>query len=540
MLKGGSTMSYQTVQKLGELLLENHYIREEQLNEVLEKQKHSNKRIGELLIDMNYIDRNQLVEALGEQLGFEHVRLSKYSLSPELSEYIPENLAAAYNLVPLEILDNSLKIAMLDPLDLEPIDLINSINDFKLEIFIATKKEIESAQRLIYDDQMDSGSPQSVPKIAQKIIKKAVINKATDIHVDPEENILRIRYRINGILQTEMNLAKEIQINLASHLKTLAKLDITKTRVPQSGSLKLRLGSQEINARISTLPTSNGEKIVIRLLLKDHNLLDINNLGFSDYNLKRLKSLIEKPYGLILVTGPTSSGKTTTLAAALNYKKSPENNIITIEDPIEYHLDGVYQVQANSDSELTFPDALRSALRQDPDIIMIGEIRDKETAEIAVRAAITGHLVLSSLHTQDSASVIARLKSLGIPSYLIHSTLLGVVAQRLVRVLCDCRDKSPLTNKEKDFLDIPLEENSEIYNAVGCRKCSSSGYYDQTTIEEVLMLDQDYENLIVNEANKKQIISLAKEKGFKTLKENSREKISKNITTFSEIKRVLL
>jgi type IV pilus assembly protein PilB len=287
------------------------------------------------------------------------------------------------------------------------------------------------------------------------------------------------------------------------------------------------------------MPTLYGEKVVIRLLNKDRSLLDINNLGFSDYNLEKLKNLIDKPYGLILVTGPTNSGKTTTLAAVLNYIKSINKNIITIEDPVEYQQKGMYQVQIDPNNGLTFPAALRSALRQDPDVIMIGEIRDKETAEIAVRAAITGHLVLSTLHTQDAFGVIGRLISLGIPPYLIHSTLIGVVAQRLVRLLCSCSEAKALTKKEKEYLNIDADTEEEFYQYVGCEDCGDNGFSSQTTIEEILVLDEDYEDLIVNGANSKKIRELAENKGFKSLRDNSRDKVLQNINTFSEIKRVL-
>jgi type IV pilus assembly protein PilB len=525
--------------KFGELLLKYNYVNESQLEDVLEKQKYSHKRIGEILIESGYLSKEDMVEALGRQLGYDRLNLKNYQLTSKLADYIPENLAKGYNLAPLSLRGSTLKIAMQDPLDLEPIDLLNSIIDYKLKILIATDEEIRQAQQMIYNNHQDQNNSKSVPITAKNIIEKALQKKATDIHIEPEEDNIRIRYRINGLLQKEKMLAKNILVNLVSHLKTLAKLDITKTREPQSGSMKLNLNSGEINARISFMPTLYGEKVVIRLLNKDRSLLDINNLGFSDYNLEKLKNLIDKPYGLILVTGPTNSGKTTTLAAVLNYIKSINKNIITIEDPVEYQQKGMYQVQIDPNNGLTFPAALRSALRQDPDVIMIGEIRDKETAEIAVRAAITGHLVLSTLHTQDAFGVIGRLISLGIPPYLIHSTLIGVVAQRLVRLLCSCSEAKALTKKEKEYLNIDADTEEEFYQYVGCEDCGDNGFSSQTTIEEILVLDEDYEDLIVNGANSKKIRELAENKGFKSLRDNSRDKVLQNITTFSEIKRVL-
>ncbi len=526
--------------KFGELLLKNNYISESQLEDALKKQKYSHKRLGEILIESGYISRKDVLDALGKQLGFERVNFKKYELSNELADYIPENLAKNYNLTPLDFKNNRLVIAMQDPLDLEPIDLLNSINNYDLEILIASEDEVKYAQQLIYSDYTVEQSFDNVPKIARDIIRKAVHKKATDIHIEPEEDSIRIRYRISGILKQEAIFNKTNFSNLLSHLKTLAKLDITKTREPQSGSFLFNTGDREINARISTMPTIYGEKLVLRLLIKDHSLLDINNLGFSDYNLEKLKKLIEKPYGLILVTGPTSSGKTTTLAAILNYIKSSTKNIITIEDPVEYQLKGIYQVQIDKNNELDFPKALRSALRQDPDVIMIGEIRDKETAEIAVRAAVTGHLVLSTLHTQDAFGVIGRLISLGIPPYLIYSTLVGVVAQRLVRLLCNCSERKELTSEEKKFLNIDLEAKGVFYQYIGCKECGNTGFNSQTTIEEVLELDEDYEDLIINGGSSKTIKKLAESKGFKNLKDNSRDKVLQNITTLSEVKRVLL
>jgi type IV pilus assembly protein PilB len=533
-------MSIKNKLKFGELLLKHNYISESQLEDALEKQKYSHKRLGEILIESGYIRRKDVVDALGKQLGYERVNFKKYRLSSKLADYIPENLAKNYNIAPLKLKNNRLVIAMQDPLDLEPIDLLNSINSYDLEILIAAEEEIKHAQQLIYSDYKAEQSFDNVPKMVRSIIQKAVHKKATDIHIEPEEDNIRIRYRISGILHQEASLKKDNFSNLVSHLKTLAKLDITTTREPQSGSFYLDIDDQDINARISTMPTLYGEKVVIRLLIKDRSLLDINNLGFSDYNLEKLKNLIEKPYGLILVTGPTSSGKTTTLAAILNYINSSTKNIITIEDPVEYQLKSVYQVQIDKNNNLDFPKALRSALRQDPDVIMIGEIRDKETAEIAIRAAITGHLVLSTLHTQDAFGVIGRLISLGVPPYLIHSTLIGVVAQRLVRFLCNCSERKELNTEEKKFLNIAPDEEGDFFQYVGCEECANTGFNSQTTIEEVLELDEDYEDLIINESNTKKIKRLAERKGFKSLKDNSRDKVLQNITTFSEVKRVLL
>ncbi len=548
-------MKHKENKKLGKLLLEYNLISQKQLVNAINMQKHSSKRLGQLLIEQNFIREIDLIKVLEVQLGLEKVNLYDYNLDPKLAKYVPENLARKYMLIPINLQDDTLKLAMTDPLNLEAIDTIKINLNFNIELCIATSKEIKEAQDIIYTasnivdnnnitfgelGQSDIEVEQSISNLARQIINNAVKQGASDIHIEPDKTKLRIRYRINGVLHIQKNLSRNILSKLISYFKVVSGVDVTKTRIPQNGRISIQVGGYAINTRVSILPTLHGEKIVIRLLLKDNRFLNVNKLGFSDNNLSKLKQLIEKPYGIILVTGPTSSGKTTTLFSSINYLNNEERNIMTIEDPIEYQLQGVYQVETSSQQDLDFSKALRSVLRQDPDIIMLGEVRDEETAQIAVRAAITGHLVISTLHTNDASSAIGRLLSLGVPSYMVQSTLLGVIAQRLVRVLCDCKKEYMPDSKERRFLGISDKEDVRFYKPQGCYRCQNTGYHGRTTIQEVLMIDDDFEKMIINRANKAEIENYAIEKGMVTLKEHAREKVLNGITSYTEIKRVIL
>lgn len=540
--------------KLGKLLLDYDFISQKQLDTALKMQESSNKRLGQLLIEKNYINENDLIRVLEKQLDIERANLREYNLNPELAEYVPENLAKKYTLVPIELKGDTLKIAISDPLNLEAIDTINISLDFNTKILIASSQEIIEAQAIIYteynvlandspeleSEQLDIKEEKSMSDLVHEIFDNAVKQGASDIHIEPDKDEIRVRYRIDGVLHSRTRLSIDLLSKLSSHIKVLAGADVTKDRIPQNGRINIQIAGYELNSRASFLPTLHGEKSVIRLLVKDHSLLNINRLGFSDHNLARLKDLIEKPYGIILVTGPTSSGKTTTLFSAINYLNNEERNITTIEDPIEYQLKGIYQVETSSQPELNFSRALRSVLRQDPDIIMLGEIRDEKTAKIAVRAAITGHLVLSTLHTNDAPGVIGRLQSLGLAPYMIQSALRGVIAQRLVRVLCTCKKEYSPTSKEKRFLGLSDKEDIVFYKPQGCAHCQNTGYSGRTTIQEVLVLDDDFEKININKSNKIVIEKYAREKGMITLKDHARERVLKGITSYQEIRRVVL
>ncbi len=551
--------------KIGEILVEFNYITEEQLKQVIDNQENNDKRLGELLVENGYISEDELNQVLEFQLGIPFVDLSKFSLNPGLAEYIPEQLARKYQAVPLEMSRGKLKVAMTDPSDLVAVDDLERAANEKIEPVIANRKDVKRALGVIYsanedtadvfeslNDYQSGDDPEldelkamvedaPIVRLTNLIINQAVQMRASDIHIEPQSEKVRIRYRVDGVLQHGLDAPKYSQAALISRLKIMADLDITKRRIPQDGRVQLSVSGIEVDMRVSSLPTIFGEKIVIRLLNRDDELLDIDKLGFQENNLERFKKLIKKPYGIFLLTGPTGSGKSTTLFAALNQLNDIEKNIVTIEDPVEYQLDGVNQVQAKKNTGLTFANTLRSILRQDPDIIMVGEIRDQETAQIAVRAALTGHLVLSTLHTNDSVSTITRLIDMGIPPYLVGSTVIGVVAQRLVRKLCDdCKVKYKPGPEEKMFLDI--DEDEEIYKAGEnhCDNCNSTGYKGRVAIHEVFLVDEKIEEMITKSASEAEMKKYAKENGMITLTEDGKDKVEKGLTSYQEVARLII
>ena len=553
-------------QKLGEILVNFNYITQEELEEVIESQEKSGKRLGELLVEHEYITEHELNQVLEFQLEIPYVDLSKFNLNPGLAEYLPEQLADKYKAVPLEEENNRLKVAMNDPSDLVAIDDLERAADMKIKPVIANTKDINRALGIIYSTNEDtaevfaslndyqSGEEPEIDQLKEMvedapivrltnlIINQAVQMRASDIHIEPQKEKVRVRYRIDGVLRHGMDVPKYSQAALISRLKIMADLDITKRRIPQDGRVKLTVKGLEIDMRVSTLPTIFGEKVVIRLLNRDEGLLDIEKLGFRGNNLENFKKLIKKPYGIILATGPTGSGKSTTLFAALNTLNDIEKNIVSIEDPVEYQLDGINQVQARKKTGMTFANTLRSILRQDPDIIMVGEIRDEETAQIAVRAALTGHLVLSTLHTNDSVSSITRLMDMGIPSYLVGSTVVGVVAQRLVRRLCpDCKVEYQPGPEEKMFLD--LSEDETIYKAAEghCDTCNSTGYSGRLAVQEVFAVDEKVEEMITKSASETELKKYAtEEKGMITLTEDGKKKVKEGLTSYQEIARLII
>ncbi len=551
--------------KLGEILVDFNYITDEQLIEVINNQEENEKRLGELLVDNGYINEDELNQVLEFQLGIPYIDLSKFSLNSDLIKYIPEQLARKYQAVPLVNSRGKLKVAMSDPSDLVAVDDIERVAGIKVNPVIATRKEIKKAIGILYstnedtaevfaslNDYISNEDPElnelkemvedaPIVRLTNLIINQAVQLRASDINIEPQSENVRIRYRIDGVLQQGFEAPKYSQAALISRLKIMADLDITKRRIPQDGRVKLNVKGLEIDMRVSTLPTIFGEKVVIRLLNRDEGLLDFEKLGFQGTNLRNFKKLIKKPYGILLVTGPTGSGKSTTLFAALNYLNNIEKNIITIEDPVEYQLDGINQVQARNKTDLSFAKTLRSILRQDPDIIMVGEIRDEETAQIAVRAALTGHLVLSTLHTNDSVSSITRLIDMGIPSYLVASTVIGVVAQRLVRRLClECKVKYRPGPEEKAFLNI--DKGDYIYKAGDkkCEKCNSTGYSGRLAVQEVFVVDDYIEEMITDSASEAEIKRYSVEKGMVTLTEDGKKKVIDGLTSYQEIARLII
>lgn len=554
-------MAYDSNQKIGELLIKYQYITEDQLDKAIARQKEVDKRLGDILVEMGYLVEKDLIQVLEFHLGIPNVDLENYVFGPHLMQYIPEHLARRYNVIPLEEDGKYLRVAMNDPTNLVAIDDIEMISGLKVDPLLALSKDIQQAINQVYslgedetndiidsleeyheeeeteEEQHNIIDDAPIVRLANLIIGQAIQMRASDIHIEPQENDVRVRYRIDGVLRDHMHTPKYSQAALISRLKIIADLDITKRQIPQDGRIAMIFNNLKVDMRVSTLPTIYGEKVVIRLLSRDESLINLNKLGFTEDNFQRFKGLIDQPYGIILATGPTGSGKSTTLFAALNYLNSPEKNIVTIEDPIEYQISGINQVQANYQTGLTFARTLRSFLRQDPDIIMVGEIRDEETARIAVRAALTGHLVLSTLHTNDAVSSITRLIDMGIPPYLVASTVIGVIAQRLVRRLCDnCKKEFLPGEKEKEFLE--LAKSDIIFRAEGCNRCGATGYIGRLAIHEVLVVNDLIREMIVQDASEQEIKEYAVKEGMKTLLNDGIIKIKNGITSYDELIRI--
>lgn len=543
--------------RLGDLLVENDIISQQQLEEALEEQRKSKRKLGDLLISQGYITEQQLIEVLEFQLGIPHVSLFKYQIDPAITQIIPESMAKRYQVLPFQKEGGKLMVAMADPLDYFAIEDLRMSTGFRIEPAISTRDELQRAiarhygmrdsmnqmlvelpsQEEIEETEItDEDSP--IVRLVNQMIQQAVSLRASDIHVDPGENNVAIRYRIDGTLRTERHIPKQMQGFITARLKIMARLNIAERRLPQDGRIKMQFEYRMVDIRVSSLPTMHGEKLVLRLLDLSSGIKTIDSLGFSDGNAAAFREMIDRPYGILLITGPTGSGKTTTLYAALNQLNEETANIITVEDPVEYQLEGVNQVQVNPSIGLTFAAGLRSILRQDPNIVMVGEIRDSETAEIAVRASLTGHLVLSTLHTNDAVSTVLRLRDMGVEPYLIASSLLGVVAQRLVRRICpDCRESYIPSDQEKIVLHRHGLPADMLQRGKGCGNCSNSGYRGRVAIHEVLSIEPGIRKLISEGASIDELRAAAEEGGMIRLMDDGLQKVSRGITTLQEVMR---
>lgn len=549
---------------LGRILLDSGLITQAQLETALEKQKLNGKKIGEILVEENIIREEQLLESLASQLNLPFIDLTHFTIDPEIPRLIGESLARRHTLIPIAKENNNLLVAMTDPLNIYAIDDINIATGLNVKPVLSLKRHIqnainhyygkESAEKAVEDFTKEIGSKyfndlstseetfddiNSAPvvRFVDSIIKHALRSGASDIHIEPFENSIRIRFRIDGELREIMTTAKTTHSAIVTRVKIIGKMDIAEKRVPQDGRIEMQIDDRDIDLRISIIPTVYGEKIVIRLLDRSSTLMTKKDLGFNNENIKIFNKLIQSPNGIILVTGPTGSGKTTTLYAILQELNKVNHNIITIEDPVEYRLDGINQIQVNIKAGLTFANGLRAILRQDPDIIMVGEIRDTETAEIAVRAAITGHLVLSTLHTNDAASTIVRLIDMGIEPYLVSSSVVGIIAQRLVKKICtNCKVEYYPTHTERQLLS--LKDNDILYKGAGCSLCGKTGYKGRTAIHEVLILTRELREMVDRRASLDEIRSAATKYGTKTLKYNCSQLVRKGITTTDELIKV--
>jgi len=545
--------------KLGEILLKYGKITEEQLYDALEKQKKSNRKLGEILVDEGYVTESDIVEVLEFQLGFPHVDLDKYAINPNVISLVPENIARRYDLIPIDKKDNYLLVAMADPLNIFAIDDLKLYANCDIQPVISSRDSIrksidkfyrkETAEKVLkeFEDTYGAASLEEeneeqleisnapIVRLINSTIQQAIDMKASDIHIEPYTEDIRIRFRIDGDLQEIMRLSKNILSPLVTRIKIIGKMDIAEKRIPQDGRVEFNINNKIIDIRISTIPTVHGEKIVLRLLDRENFLMAKEELGFTQRNMDLFEKLLKQPYGMLLIAGPTGSGKTTTLYAILKELNTIEKNIITIEDPVEYKMEGINQVQINPKTGLTFASGLRSILRQDPDIIMVGEIRDTETAQIAVRAAITGHLVLSTLHTNDSPSSIIRMIDMGVEPYLVSSAVIGVISQRLVKSLCDnCKTPYEASYSEKLLLGKNPDESLTLYKPKGCNRCNN-GYTGRRAIHEIMIVDENMRRIINEGRNVDEIRISAIESGMITLMENSVDLVLQGITSIDEI-----
>ncbi|MGN7408492.1 GspE/PulE family protein [Sporosarcina sp. SAFN-010] len=543
--------------RLGDLLVESGLITYAQLDMAL-AEKPRDQRLGDALLARGYITEQQLIEVLEFQLGIPHINLFRYPFDPKLFNIVPKDFAKRNLLVPLKADGDRLFVAMSDPMDYLTIEDLRLSTGFHIETAIASKDDILRTISKYYEDESfedifidqpeetkqqeeltDLDSP--VVRLVNQLMVSAVAQKASDIHLDPQENELVIRYRLDGMLKTERVLPKHMQGMLTARIKILANLDITEQRLPQDGRIKTTIDFRPIDLRVSTLPTIFGEKIVMRILDLSSSLSDLKKLGFNPLNLERFLAEINRPNGIVLISGPTGSGKSSTLYAALNKLNSEEVNIITVEDPVEYQLSGVNQIQVNQNVGLTFATGLRSILRQDPDIVMVGEIRDRDTVEIAIRASLTGHLVLSTIHTNDSVASITRLLDMGVEPFLVTASLNAVVAQRLIRKVCrDCGKKMPATTREQEIFAKRGLAINEINRGSGCASCNMTGYRGRVAIHEVLLIDDAMRELINSNATPAKMREAAVNSGTVFLIDDGLEKVKQGLTTTEEVLRVAL
>lgn len=548
-----------TRKRLGDILVEFGLITEEKLNAAI-KEKGPEQRLGDALLERGLITEQQLIEVLEFQLGIPHVNLYQYPFDQQLFTLISKEMAKRNMIIPLKKEADRLIIAMADPMDYYLIKDLELVTGFQIEPAIATKDDIirsinkyygmdEGLEELFSEHEtdvedsknqiVDQDSP--IVKLVNQILSNATTARASDIHLDPHETKIVIRYRVDGVLRTERTLPKSMQSMLTARIKIMANLDITEHRVPQDGRIKINIGYHPLDLRVSTLPTVYGEKIVMRLLDLGTALIDVNNLGFNSLNLKRFMRMLEKPTGIILITGPTGSGKSSTLYAALNHLNSEEVNIITIEDPVEYQLEGINQIQVNTNVGMTFAAGLRSILRQDPNIIMVGEIRDKETADIAVRASLTGHLVLSTLHTNDSLGSITRLQDMGVEPFLVASSISGIVSQRLVRRVCrDCMEFQPPAKRELEIFAKRGLKIEKVARGKGCPSCDMTGYKGRIALQEVLVVDEQMRRSIMDGEPFSKIKDIAVKSKTIFLIDDGLLKIKQGLTTTEEVLRVAI
>jgi len=554
--------------RLGDILIQAGMITPDQVAVAIEAQKKTKERLGKSLIRLGFITEENLIKTLAHQLKLNYVNLKEEKIDRSLAKLIPDKVARRHLVVPLAQMGQVLMVAMADPLNIFALDDLAFKTGLEIEPVIASEQDILTTLDTLYEpslmDKMDT-APEDlqvytdeeesteqegeegavidegpISQLVNLIITEAIKERASDIHIEPEERALRIRYRVDGILKETSSLGAKFIAPVISRIKIMSKMDISEKRYPQDGRFKFTMDNKVIDSRVSTFPTIYGENVVMRILDQSSIIIGLEDLGFLPQDMEKVRYLIQKPYGFILVTGPTGSGKTTTLYAVLNSINTPEKHFVTLEDPVEYRLDMIRQCQINVKAGLTFAAGLRSILRQDPDAIMVGEIRDFETADIAVQSALTGHLVLSTLHTNDAPSSLIRLADMGVDAFLISSSVEGVIAQRLVRLTCS-RCKEPYTASEAELKELRLSTDQEVvlHRGKGCSFCKGSGYKGRLGIFEILIVDKELKEMILRKATQGEIEEYARLKQqMKSLREDGIAKVLAGITTVEELNRV--
>lgn len=557
---------------LEDVLLTEGWVGHDQLMQALQVQQRNPTPIGQILVEMGVLTEEQLARALALQWGLPYTSLAEETIDPEAAKLVPSHLARRHGVVPVQRTQNRLVVAMSDPANVLAIDDIRLVTGLDVDIVVASPSDITRMQSFLYAGSLNleeilkesAGEAETVEeartdeialehlrtmvedapivRAVNQILTQAVMAEASDIHIEPHRREVKVRFRIDGVLQDVMTPPKSVQAPLISRVKILANMDIAERRLPQDGHIHLRLGGRELDLRVSTLPTVLGEKVVIRILDQARTRLTLPQLGFAGDLLSTWESLITKPYGLILVTGPTGSGKTTTLYTSLGRINTPERNIVSIEDPVEYQISRVNQVQVNPKIGLTFAHGLRTILRQDPDVVLIGEIRDRETAEIAVQASMTGHLVLSTVHTNDAPGAVTRLVDMGVEPFLITSSLVGVLAQRLVRVICErCKEAyvPPVEALRRLGVDPTEAKDIRLYRGRGCEMCRRTGYRGRVGVFELMVMTDELRRLVLSGASADVLRDAAQRAGMRTLRQNGVLKVLEGVTTFEEMLRVI-
>lgn len=557
--------------RLGDMLVTAGVLTEDQLEWALGRQKESYQRLGELLLEAKMVSDDDITEARALQLDMPYVQLNEYQIATDVAKLVPEHISRAYNLVPISSTTDKLAVAMVNPMDVEAIDTVQRCSKKRVLPVLAAENRILAAieqaygatggeditatiEEAIGDIEIQSSSVDISDDVAEErrqstqapviktvnlVLQEAIKQKASDIHFEPRANGLEIRYRLDGALIHIRHLPKQLQPAVLSRIKIMAEMDIAEKRKPQDGRIKMKITGRRVDLRISSLPTQYGERIVIRVLDKGAQMVSLEGLGFGEREFPIFQTIIHKPYGIILVTGPTGSGKTTTLYSTLGAIRTGENNIMTCEDPIEYELDGISQSAVNVRAGLTFASQLRAILRQDPDVILVGEIRDGETAEVAFHAAMTGHLVLSTLHCNDAPSAMTRLIDMGVEPFLIGSSVIGVLAQRLVRTLCP-RCKTPYKPTMEELVTLGLQDHegdTQFYKPVGCNVCNMRGYTGRIAVFEVMPVGEDIRRLTIGSPTADQVKDIALKTGMRTMLQHAAEKVLMGLTSVDEVRR---